>query len=146
MHLEVTCDIHTPLYQEALRIRRAVFIEEQHIPEATEVDSLETHCLHTVLYTDDTHLAVATARILPLNETTWKIQRVAVLKSYRGKKIGHTLLNELIRLAIEKQITWLTLNAQIDSVGFYKTLGFEEVGELFFEAGIAHQAMKRFLD
>ena len=145
MYLETTNNTQTIIYQTALDIRRTVFIEEQHIPLSIEIDSLENECLHAVLYTD-THQAIATARMLPVNETTWKIQRVAVLKSYRGKKFGHTLLNEIIRLAKEKQMTGLILNAQQASIEFYKKLGFEEVGELFFEAAIPHQSMKRLLD
>ena len=43
-----------------------------------EIDEYEAHCIHFVLYTD--HVAVATCRLLPLENGVMKLQRMAVEK------------------------------------------------------------------
>ncbi|MGX7030093.1 GNAT family N-acetyltransferase [Vagococcus zengguangii] len=145
MNIIITQNTHSQTYQDALSIRRDVFVEEQHIPETIEIDHLETLCQHVVLYSDD-HQPIATTRILPLDETTWKIQRVAVKKAWRGQTMGQQLLQSITDLAYEQGITCLTLNAQQPSIGFYQALGYQTYGEVFSEAGIPHQAMKRLLN
>ena len=81
--------------ERALSVRRHVFIEEQHIPEAEELDEHDlessTSSLH-VLATLDGH-AVGTARLLidsgahgdPLGARYPHIGRVAVLNKYRRR-------------------------------------------------------------
>lgn len=136
MNFGITTNLESIIYQEALRIRREVFVIEQQIPESIEIDSLEKECLHIVQYNGD--IPVATARLYPVDDTTWKIQRVAVKKEFRRQQMGRQLLEEIARLAEEKRIQTLTLNAQVASIGFYKALGYQTVGESFTEASILH--------
>ncbi|MGX6961631.1 GNAT family N-acetyltransferase [Vagococcus xieshaowenii] len=143
MNFGITTNLESIIYQEALRIRREVFVIEQQIPESIEIDSLEKECLHIVQYNGD--IPVATARLYPVDDTTWKIQRVAVKKEFRRQQMGRQLLEEIARLAEEKRIQTLTLNAQVESIGFYKALGYQTVGEPFTEASILHNQMKRFI-
>ena len=62
-------------------IRRAVFIEEQAVPEDLEIDDLDGEAIHLLAVTGGR--AVGTARILLAGETG-KIGRVAVLADQRG--------------------------------------------------------------
>lgn len=48
------------LYEDALRVRRIVFIEEQNVPEEEEIDAFEHESFHLVLY--DGEQAVAAGR------------------------------------------------------------------------------------
>ena len=46
-------------------------------------------------------------------------------------------------IAEREGIPELMLHAQLTSVAFYSSLGFEAYGEEFDEAGIAHVSMRR---
>ena len=82
MHVAQTKDTMSDLYLDAVRLRQRVFVAEQGVPEEMEIDEYEAHCIHFVLYTD--HVAVATCRLLPLENGVMKLQRMAVEKAYRG--------------------------------------------------------------
>ncbi len=72
-----------------------------------------------------------------------KIERVAVLDTYRGTGIGALIMRELQELAMAGGYKVLELHAQVQVVGFYEKLGYISVGERFQEAGIWHQSMSR---
>ena len=72
-------------------VRRIVFIEEQQVPEALELDELDPVC-HHVLVADADNKPVATGRI----DSDGRIGRMAVLKEYRGQGIGSALLVALL--------------------------------------------------
>ena len=76
-----------------LAVRRVVFMEEQGVSEADEVDGLDPECLH--LLASDGRAPVGTARIHFQGEVA-KIGRVCVLPSHRGTGLGA----ELIRAAL----------------------------------------------
>jgi ribosomal-protein-alanine N-acetyltransferase len=59
------------------------------------------------------------------------IFNVAVKKEFRGQHIGFTMLNALIRDALNKGITALTLEVRITNepaIHLYESLGFEKEG------------------
>lgn len=78
MHVAQTKDTMSDLYLDAVRLRQRVFVAEQGVPEEMEIDEYEARCIHFVLYTD--HVAVATCRLLPLENGVMKLQRMAVEK------------------------------------------------------------------
>lgn len=121
-------------------IRRKVFIEEQNVPEALEWDEYDNHCIH-ILVTDDNSKPVATGRM----KDDGHIGRMAVLKEYRKLGIGRKILNELISLAIKKNLKKIYLHAQTTAIPFYQQQGFETCSEEFMDAGIPHKSMQREL-
>lgn len=128
--------------QKAIQlIRRRVFIEEQQVPEELEWDDADTSCLHLLARLTDGSV-VATARLLD----TGQIGRMAVLAEWRGRGIGSALLNELLRLAKQRRLQRVFLNAQAHAVSFYHGFGFREYGDSFNEAGIPHRKMRMDLE
>jgi len=125
---------------EATRIRFAVFVEEQHVPTEIEMDEMEARCVHAVAHSADGE-AVATGRLLPDGH----IGRMAVLKEWRGQGIGGEILERLTAAARERGDAEVALSAQTHALEFYRRHGFIEQGEVYEEAGIAHQAMRRKL-
>lgn len=75
--------IDPEMLEDCFYIRKKVFVEEQGVPEESEIDEYESESIHLIGY--DNGQPVATARIRPINETTVKIERVAVIKSHRGQ-------------------------------------------------------------
>lgn len=117
-------------------VRRAVFIEEQCVPEEMEWDGLDDDAIHLVA-DDVTGRTIATARML----NDGHIGRVAVLKPWRGMSVGKQLMQQLLELARELGYRRVFLDAQVEALDFYRQLGFTAEGEIFMDAGIAHRHM-----
>jgi predicted GNAT family N-acyltransferase len=124
---------------QASAIRLAVFVEEQGVPPEIEMDAIDAQCLHAVAFEKET--PVGTGRLLPDGH----IGRMAILKPWRGRGIGSAILERLIEAARRRGDREIVLSAQVHAVGFYRGRGFQPVGEVYEEAGIAHQKMVRVL-
>jgi len=118
-------------------IRRAVFIEEQHVPEELEWDEADAHCRHVLAFSPEGE-AVGTGRLLPDGH----IGRMAVMKPWRGRGVGAALLRRLIDAARERGDREVLLSAQVHALGFYRAQGFAAYGEVYDDAGIPHQSMR----
>ncbi|VDC23259.1 putative N-acetyltransferase YjcF [Pseudogemmobacter humi] len=124
-------------------LRRRVFIEEQLVSEAEELDGLDEGALHLLAQIDGR--PVGTARILIRGETG-KIGRVCVLAEARGQGIGAALMRAaLAELRTLPGMTRAKLGAQIHALGFYEALGFRAFGPEYDDAGIAHRDMELML-
>ena len=121
----------------ATPIRFAVFVEEQGVPAEIEMDESDAKCVHALAF--EGTRAVATGRLLPDGH----IGRMAVLKEFRGKGLGGAVLKKLMEAAKNRGDGAVALSAQVHAVAFYRAHGFEPVGEVYEEAGIPHQAMRR---
>jgi predicted GNAT family N-acyltransferase len=121
-------------------LRHRVFVDEQGVPEALELDEFDATASHWIARIENT--VVATARMLD----SGAIGRMAVLKPYRGKGIGSGLLTALIKEAKTRKYPRLTLGAQEHAISFYERAGFRVKGPRFIDAGIAHQHMHLPLD
>jgi predicted GNAT family N-acyltransferase len=120
-------------------LRRAVFIEEQGISEADDLDDQDDAAIHLLLTENQSPLG--TARLLT-GQGYLKIGRLCVLKSARGRGFGADLIRACVGTArgIEG-ITSARLGAQIHALGFYEKLGFTATGPEFDDAGIPHREM-----
>lgn len=125
-----------------LAIRAEVFVAEQGVSLAEEMDGADPDCLHW-LVTDATG-PVATLRVR-LNGETAKIQRVAVLRRARGTGLGAALMRRAMADLERDGIRHFTLGAQLDAIPFYERLGFTARGPVYDDAGIAHRDMDRTL-
>jgi predicted GNAT family N-acyltransferase len=122
----------------AREIRRAVFIEEQGVPAALEVDGLDPSCDHFLVMCSGE--PVGTARVRR-TEKGWKLERVAVLQQYRGLAAGAALVQYvLLSLPAGERVY---IHAQESALGFWQRVGFSAEGPRFEEAGIAHLYMSR---
>ncbi|MCB5185923.1 GNAT family N-acetyltransferase [Methylobacillus gramineus] len=118
-------------------IREQVFIQEQQVPAELEWDGLDSTALHLLALAEDGK-PIGSARVL----SDGSIGRMAVLKAWRDKGVGHALL----RAAIEacRQNGWLDihLSAQTHAIPFYEKSGFKIASDEYMDAGIPHKAMK----
>lgn len=137
-----TKDTMSDIYLDALRIRNQVFMIEQEVPASIEIDQNEALCIHFVLYDDD---PIATCRLLPQENGVMKLQRMAVLKEFRGHNYGHVVIEEAEQFARFLGYNRIILGAQMTAVGFYERQGYQTYGELFLDAGIDHLMMRKDL-
>lgn len=117
-------------------VRERVFVEEQGVPLELEWDEWDEPSEHAIAF-DAQGRAVGTARLLP----SGAIGRMAVLKDWRGRGVGRSLLEAVLERARRRAMVRVTLHAQTHVAGFYRRFGFSERGEEFFEAGIPHVEM-----
>jgi predicted GNAT family N-acyltransferase len=129
---------------EASRIRFRVFVEEQGVPRDIELDERDADCVHALAY--EQGKVVGTGRLLPREENAGAVAhigRMAVLAECRGKGIGGRILESLIDKARERGDKLIALSAQVHAVEFYRSHGFEPMGEIYADAGIPHRKMRR---
>lgn len=126
-----------------LALRRTVFIDEQGVSEAEEVDGQDVNALHLLARLDDQ--PVGTARLLTFDDTV-KIGRVCVLKDQRGTGLGAELIRASVRIASDlPNVRRVKLGAQLHAIAFYEKLGFTAYGPVYDDAGIDHRDMEYVL-
>ncbi|TFH69000.1 GNAT family N-acetyltransferase [Gammaproteobacteria bacterium LSUCC0057] len=123
-----------------LAVRIAVFVAEQGVPLALEVDHHDARADHWLVRSAD-GAAIGCARLLE----DGKIGRLAVLKQWRGRGIATQLMAAIEAFARRRGCTKLQLGAQLQALEFYRRLGYREYGKPFDDAGIAHMNMVKEL-
>ena len=124
--------------KRAFSIRIRVFVREQGVPAAIELDEDDRRATHLLASVGGK--PVGTARLV-ITGAKAKIGRMAVLKSYRRKGVGKALLKTAVELARKRRAKLIYLHAQVSVVGFYEKMRFHPVGRVFMEAGIPHRKM-----
>lgn len=138
LKIEVTQDVPT-----CQALRRVVFIEEQGVSEADEVDGLDGRAIHLLAW--DGECPVGTARLL-VKGPVGKIGRVCVLPEARGLGLGAALIHQALEVLRDQPgVVEAYLGSQSHATGFYEKLGFVVEGEEFLDAGIPHRHMRRAL-
>ncbi len=137
-----TRDTMSDIYLDALKIRNQVFVIEQNVPLELEIDQYEAHTVHFVLYDEQRH-PLATVRLLPKENQTMKVQRMAVLNEHRQKGLGKVIMDAAEDFAKEQGYQQLVLDAQLTAVPFYERLGYQAEGDIFLDAGIEHVSMTK---
>ena len=118
-------------------VRRAVFVEEQKVPEELEWDDADERAYH-VLATAEDGTPIGTGRL----KLDGQIGRMAVIREWRGRGVGTAILQTLLALAEKEGCTTVRLHAQTQAVPFYARHGFIASGPEFEEAGIPHRVME----
>ena len=127
-----------PADMAALRaVRTEVFVEEQAVPAEEEWDDLDERSQH-VLARDADGRPIGTGRLTP----TGFIGRMAVLRDWRGRGVGDSILRVLLEIARAKHFKEIKIHAQSHALAFYERAGFEAYGEEFDECGILHRHMR----
>lgn len=118
-------------------IRRTVFIEEQHVPEALEWDGEDEAAQH-FLALDADGTPIGCARLLP----SGKLGRMAVLPSWRRRGVGMALLQAAMAACREYGDASIQLSAQVQAIPFYQHAGFTVCSGIYNDAGIPHRDMR----
>ena len=117
-------------------IRRDVFVKEQNISKKIEFDDEKVDATYFIAQYKNVYVGTARYR---LTDIGIKLERFAVLKSYRNLGIGKELVLYILNSIKDKKLIYL--HAQESVIDFYSKLGFKRIGSQFFEAEIPHQKM-----
>jgi ElaA protein len=130
-------------YAPCVALRRAVFIDEQGISEAEEMDDLDASAIHILAMVDGK--PAGTARLL-IQDDIGKIGRICVLAEHRGTGLGARIVEAAMdHLRTLPNVTRAKLGSQDHAIGFYEKLGFKGYGPFYDDAGIPHRDMIRDL-
>lgn len=114
-------------FEDAKKIRTAVFVEEQGYSADMEFDELDGSATHVVLYQDGK--PIATGRLIDLGDGVFKPGRIAVMKDRRGEHLGEKVVTALMEEGAKKGATEFHISAQTQARGFYEKLGYTCVDE-----------------
>ena len=120
------------------RVRTLVFVKEQQVDPEIELDCEDDTAIHYIAVMDDQ--IVGTCRILRHGQEA-KLGRMAILASYRRKKIASALIHAVEQERSALVFTKLKLGAQIQAIPFYESCGFAVYGPVFLDANIEHRMM-----
>ncbi|NLV10733.1 GNAT family N-acetyltransferase [Halomicrobium sp. HM KBTZ05] len=129
--------------EPAFDVRRDVFVDEQGVDEAIEIDGKDPDATHVLAEVDG--VPVATARLRVIDDGVGKVERVAVRGPHRESGVGRQVMHRIEQLAIDDGLDRLELHSQTRVEGFYERLGYETVSDEFDEAGIPHVEMRKDL-
>ena len=124
--------------EKVFAIRREVFVGEQNCPPELEWE-----------HEEESNHFLATVDGVPAGASRWrktdkgyKLERFAVLKSFRGNGVGQELVRTVLA-DLPKDADYVYLHAQIDAVTLYERFNFVKTGPEFEEAGIRHYKMEK---
>lgn len=123
-------------------LRHKVFIEEQGFSyDAEMVEEEENESKNFLIYLKDK--PIGCMRYRPYEEG-YKIERVAILKDYRGQGYGYLAVNYLMEMIAKKyNPCTIYIHSQMQVKSFYEKLGFLPYDELIYEGDVPHQKMKK---
>ncbi len=110
------------------------------MPLDEERDEYDATALHFLAFYEGE--PAGTARVI-LRDDAAKITRVAVQKFARGRGIGVALMRHIEGVVAVRRFV---LDAQMQALAFYESLGYAAYGEVFMEAGIAHRRMEKLIN
>jgi len=122
-------------------VRKAVFVKEFGIQN--QFDALDAAAFHIVLYRDCK--PVGTARAFCGDDDIYCIERVCVIREYRGNGIGRLLVTELERFLSGIYGGQLRLLCEFDSVEYFEKLGYNRSGYPFHTERGVMLPMEKFL-
>lgn len=128
--------------EDAFKVRRTVFIEEQNVSEERELDEHDEEAIHFIAYVQNIPVAAARLRLVG---DYGKLERICVLKEFRSRSYGREIISEMEAVIRDHKLKKAKLNSQTYAVEFYEKLGYQVVSEEFVDAGIPHVTMEKEL-
>lgn len=126
--------------EKAFAVRKTVFVDEQNCPPELEWEH-EEESVHFLALLNGEPCGACRWR---KTEKGYKLERFAVLKEHRGKRIGQALVAAALS-DLPGDAGYIYLNAQLSAMRMYSRFGFIAEGEQFEEAGIQHLKMVKKL-
>ena len=126
---------------EHLRIRHAVFVEEQALFDGTDQDAYDDDLatVHVLGFVDG--LPAGTVRLYPLDGGLWHGDRLAVLPEARRSRIGGRLVRLAVATAGQRGGTRMQARVQLPNVAFFVHLGWTPTAPPADHLGMPHQWM-----
>ena len=123
---------------QVYKIREIIFSREQGVSRNLERDIFDGVAKHVIVLSKNNPIGCARMRFV---NGKAKLERIALLKNYRGKGIGKKVIDYLIKYSKTKKVKKIFMNSQYYLKNYYTKFGFEPIGKPFMEAGIKYIKM-----
>lgn len=120
------------------QIRKEIFGSEFNISENEIFDSNDELATQFLIKLDDA--VIGTLRLRCACKVS-KIERMGILKEYRGQGYGFKSLEKITQYCRERKTEKIILDSIYDVKSFYEKYGFVESGQIFTRVGIPHIEM-----
>jgi predicted GNAT family N-acyltransferase len=124
--------------KEAFSVRFEVFTKEQKIDTKLDFDGKDKDAKHVIAILKEK--VIGTTRLRFIGKKV-KLERLAILKKFRGKGFGKEIMTYVVRYCRLKKAAEITFHSQYYAKEFYLKCGFSERGDPFDEADIKHIEM-----
>jgi predicted GNAT family N-acyltransferase len=125
--------------KQAYAVRNSVFVDEQNVDPDIEIDEHEDEAIHFVGFKNNEPIAASRLRFV---DGYGKLERICVLKDFRGRLFGTKIISNMEQTIKENGYDKAKLNAQTHAEAFYHSLGYRTMSEeAFLDAGIPHVTM-----
>ncbi len=123
-------------YQRWLVLRKPINMERG--TEKDEYDD-DDSSLHFLAVCEEK--IIGSARLRQLSTELGSIAYIAVLPEFQSQGVGTALIQKIIEIANQKQLTSLRVMSRINASKFYEKIGFRDTGQPFDFLGIPHKFM-----
>ena len=128
-------------YQQALALRTEVLRKPLGL-QFTETElKKDEEDIHWGLFKGDSIMACLTLTVVDKKRV--KMRQVAVNTNVQGTGLGKQLSGAAEKYAADKGFEIVFCHARETAVGFYKSMGYEVVGDRFVEVNIPHYVMQK---
>lgn len=142
MNLRIVISKDIAVRNDAYKVRKAVFVEEQGFVD--EFDDIDGFAYHVAVY--DGEKVIGSGRFFTeSNPSEYHIGRIAVLSEYRGMDIGSDIMKSIEKYCSKMGVKAVVLSAQCRARGFYEKLGYEQQGEEYLDENCPHILMSKKL-
>jgi predicted GNAT family N-acyltransferase len=128
--------------QHVFQVRKTVFVDEQQVPIEMEIDEHEADAIHFLC--TENGKAVGASRLRFVG-AYGKLERISVLKDFRGRSYGKKIIEAMEKRIITEGYQKAKLNAQTHAIDFYEKLDYKVISDEFMDAGIPHVTMIKVL-
>lgn len=129
-----------------LKIRGEVFTTEKGVPREIEADAFDClggTCDHFLIRFNGADAGAF--RLAYTKENTARIQRLCILKKFRGLGLGKSALEQIELFCRTCRCTAIELDPKCSASPFYEKCGYKTVSAPFTEADVMHIKMRKEL-
>lgn len=133
------------MYQQERNLRNRILLRPIGIPDFGWEHN-DNNSWHFVATKDDQVIGCVVLVRLDEGATKTQLIQMAVEQEFQGHGVGRMLVEQLIAFALKNKVQEIEIHARDEVTAFYEQLGFEIVGEPFYEVGIKHRHMRMRFD
>lgn len=128
------------LYKQVLQLRYNEFFGKLGLEEKILQDEYEENAIHLICIHKNELIGYCR---LNKEENIGIFSQFVVQAGYRRRGIGKKLMDIIEQKALSLNINLIKMSAKIESINFYKRLGYVEEGEIFSSSktGLPHQSL-----
>ena len=135
---------HSPAYKQALGLRERILRKPLGLTFEPEELAKESDYLHLGAFVGE--WLVGTMFFVPLDKGIFQMRQVAVDRQMRRKGIGKRMVEFGETRLRNGGVHTIVLNARLTALPFYDALGYRQISGQYFDLGIPHVKMVKFLD